>query len=69
METHRALFWACLAITVIAELLILRSAFFPPNDVVPASNMPRSPRLVEMVWGVLPAVALAAVFWAAWRVL
>lgn len=67
MELHRALFWACLVITVIAELLILRSAFFPPTDVVPADNMPHSPRIVEMVWGVLPAIALAAIFWTAWR--
>jgi hypothetical protein len=69
MELHRALFWACLIVTVIAELLILRSAFFPPTDVVPADNMPRSPRVVEMIWGVLPAIALAAVFWMAWRAL
>ncbi len=67
MEPQRALFWACLVVTIIAELLILRSAFFPPNDMVPADNMPRSPRILEMIWGVLPAIALAAVFWAAWR--
>ncbi|MFI5239346.1 MAG: cytochrome c oxidase subunit II transmembrane domain-containing protein [Gemmatimonadales bacterium] len=67
MELHRALFWACLVITVIAELLILRSAFFPPNDMVPAENMPKSPRVVEMIWGILPAIVLAAIFWAAWR--
>jgi hypothetical protein len=66
MELHRALFWACLAVTLVAELLILRSAFFPPADVVPADNMPRSPRVLEMIWGVLPAIALAAVFWTAW---
>ena len=67
MELHRALFWACLVVTVIAELLILRSAFFPPADMVPAENMPRSPRIIEMIWGILPAIALAAVFWATWR--
>jgi hypothetical protein len=69
MDAHRALFWACLVVTVIAELLILRSAFFPPTDVVPADNMPRSPRWLEMIWGVLPAVALAAIFWTAWGAL
>ena len=67
MELHRALFWACLVVTIATELLILRSAFFPPTDVVPAENMPRSPRIVEMIWGVLPTIALAAVFWSAWR--
>jgi uncharacterized membrane protein YozB (DUF420 family) len=66
MEPHRALFWACLVVTVIAEVLILRSAFFPPTDVAPAENIPHSPRIVEMIWGVLPAIALAAVFWVAW---
>ena len=69
MELHRALFWACLVVTVIAEMLILRSAFFPPDNLVRADNMPTSPRIVEMIWGVLPAVALAAVFWAAWGAL
>jgi hypothetical protein len=69
MEPHRVLFWACLVIAVVAELLILRSAFFPPTDVVPAENMPSSPRIVEMIWGVLPAFALAAVFWMAWGAL
>jgi len=69
MELHRALFWACLVITIVAELLILRSAFFPPTDMVPADNMPRSPRIVEMIWGVLPAIVLAVVFWAAWKAL
>jgi heme/copper-type cytochrome/quinol oxidase subunit 2 len=67
MELHRALFWACLVITVVAELLILRAAFFPPADAVPAENMPTSPRAIEIIWAVLPAIALAAVFWIAWR--
>ncbi len=69
MELHRVLFWACLSVTVIAELLILRSAFFPPNDMIPADNMPRSPRVAEIIWGILPAIALAAVFSAAWSAL
>lgn len=69
MDSTRALFWVCLVITVAAELLILRSAFFPPAGVAPAENMPHSPRIVEMIWGVLPAIALAAIFWAAWQAL
>ena len=67
MELHRALFWACLVVTTVAELLILRSAFFPPAGMVPAENMPRSPRIIEMIWGMLPAIALAVIFWATWR--
>lgn len=69
MQLHHALFWACAVITGIAELLILKSAFFPPTDVTPASNVPHSPRAVEMLWGVLPAFALAGVFVIAWRAL
>jgi hypothetical protein len=69
MDLHRALFWACAVVTVVAELLILRAAFFPPSGVTPAANLPRSPRAVEILWGVLPAFALAAVFAVAWRAL
>ena len=67
MELHRALFWACLVITVIAELLILRSAFFRRLTWFRLITCAKSPRIVEMIWGVLPAIALAAIYWAAWR--
>lgn len=69
MDLHHALFWVCAAITAVAELLILRSAFFPVLDATPATNLPRSPRATEVLWGVLPAFALAAVFLVAWRAL
>lgn len=56
------LFWACTAVTIIAELFLLRSAFFPRGDGAPAPELVRSPRAVEMLWGVLPAIALAAIY-------
>ncbi|MGI9089818.1 MAG: hypothetical protein ACR2GG_01805 [Gemmatimonadaceae bacterium] len=69
MDLHHVLFWVCAAITAVAELLILRAAFFPVAEVTPRTNLPRSPRAIEVLWGVLPAFALAAVFSVAWRTL
>ena len=69
MILRSALFWACLVATCGAELLVLRAAFFPPADSERSPNVPHSPRIVEMIWGVLPAIALAVVFAAAWRAL
>lgn len=66
--TH-ALFWACGAVCGIAELLILRAAFRPTSEASPTADVPHSPRSVEIVWGILPALALVATFWAAWRML
>ncbi len=69
MDLHHALFWACALITGIAELLILKAAFFPVTEATPRTNLPHSPRAIEVLWGVLPAFALAAVFAVSWRVL
>jgi heme/copper-type cytochrome/quinol oxidase subunit 2 len=67
MEMKTALFWACAAICAVAELLILRAAFKPADDPSPSATVPHSPRGVEMLWGILPAIALIAVFVVAWR--
>jgi heme/copper-type cytochrome/quinol oxidase subunit 2 len=67
MNLRTALFWACLVATCGAELLVLRAAFFPPSDAERAPTVPRSPRVVEMIWGVIPAVVLAVIFVVAWR--
>jgi len=67
MDIRHALFWASAAVIVLAELLILRAAFFPTTDPAASSAVPRSPRAVEMLWGVLPAIALGALLWTAWR--
>ncbi len=69
MDLHHALFWVCAAITGVAELLILRAAFFPTSEAPPNANLPSSPRAIEILWGILPAFALAAVFALAWRTL
>ncbi|HXC24497.1 MAG TPA: hypothetical protein VNU46_01180 [Gemmatimonadaceae bacterium] len=69
MDIYHALFWACGALCAIAELLILRAVFrtTPGHDASP--EVPHSSHGVEIVWGVLPALALIAVFWASSRAL
>lgn len=67
MDLRYMLFWACSAVTLIAELFLLRSAFFPRAEGAPAPELSHSPRAVEMLWGVLPAIALAAVYAAAFH--
>jgi hypothetical protein len=51
----------------IAELAILRAVFTPPANASSSSAIPHSPRGAEMLWGVLPAIALAALLAATWR--
>lgn len=69
MDLHHTLFWGCAVVTGVAELLILRAAFFPVMDGGPDARMPATNRGVEVLWGVLPAFALAAVFAYAWHAL
>lgn len=57
-----AVFWVALVCCVVAQVAILRSALAhhrPPAD-APAT-LPATRRGVEILWAVLPAVALAAV--------
>lgn len=57
-----AIFWVALACCVVAQVAILRSALArhrPPAD-APAT-LPAMRRGVEIVWAILPALALAAV--------
>ena len=67
MDFRHVLFWLCTAATVVAELFLLRSAFFPRAVGAPAPELSRSPRSVEMLWGVLPAIVLAVIYAAAYR--
>jgi len=69
MDIHHALFWGCVAVCAVAELLILRDVFAPATDVEAPAHLPRSPKAIEILWGVLPIFALVALFWDAWRAL
>jgi len=67
MDTPRLLFWLCAALCAVAEALILRATFRQANMPAMRDAFPQSPRAVEILWGVLPAFALIAIFWAVWR--
>jgi hypothetical protein len=49
--------------------MILRAVFSPVQDDSIGADVPRSPRWVEILWGVLPVFALTAIMWAAWKAL
>ena len=60
------IFWIAAAACVIAEVAILRSTFAAryanKSELVPASS-----RRGEVVWAVIPALALVAVLFATWQ--
>ena len=61
------IFWIAAALCVIAELAILRAAFRPGGMSGDSGPMPHSPRGAEMLWAVIPAIALAALLAATWQ--
>jgi hypothetical protein len=63
------LFWALVAACVVAQGFIIRAAFRatrPPADGAP---VPAPHRGAEVVWAILPALALAALWLGTWRAL
>jgi len=67
-----ALFWVAVVGCGISQLFILRAVFrtLPPRSLSPdAPSVPVPHRLQEIVWAVLPAFLLIAVFVGAWRVM
>lgn len=52
---------------MVAELAILRAAFTPRSDDGGSGPIPHSPRGAEMMWAVIPAIALIFLFAATWR--
>lgn len=71
-----ALFWLSVVSCVVAEVAILRATLrlsrtSMPSAVgasqSPAVSLPRPRRALEVLWAVLPAVALALVLWGTWR--
>lgn len=63
------IFWIAAALCIIGELAILRAAFAPPADAGPSAPVPQPPRGTEMLWAVVPAIALALLLAATWRAL
>lgn len=64
-----AIFWIAVASCTIAQVAILRSILTvaPPGAPVPAASATRAHRAMEIVWAILPAIALAAVLLFTWR--
>lgn len=60
-------FWIAAAACAIAELAILRTVFAPHTNAHSSAPVPHSPRGAEMVWGVIPAIALAVLLAATWQ--
>lgn len=66
-QISEIVFWIAAAACAVAELVILRTVFSPHSDAHSSASVPHSPRGTEMLWAVIPAIALAALFAATWR--
>lgn len=65
-----ALFWICAAAALVPQLALLRSALAARADAPAERAVPvQSSRRAELAWAFLPAIALAATFVWAWRLL
>jgi hypothetical protein len=63
-----AIFWSALACCVVAQVAILRSALTRHRPPAGAPvTLPPLRRGAEMVWALLPAIALAGVMILTWR--
>ena len=62
-----AIFWIAVACCVVAQAAIVRAAVLAPRADAPAAAVPRPRRVAEVVWAVLPALALAFALVATWR--
>jgi len=60
-------FWIAAVSCAIAELAILRTVFAPHSGANSSAPIPHSPRGAEMMWAVIPAIAVAALLAATWR--
>jgi heme/copper-type cytochrome/quinol oxidase subunit 2 len=63
-----ALFWAAVIVCIVCEVAILRSLFAPQRSSRESqSPIPHSPHGAEILWGVIPAIALTLLLAATWR--
>jgi len=61
------LFWISVACCVVAQLLIVRSVIGARHVPRPDTELPRSRAGVELMWAIVPAVALVVLFVFTWR--
>ena len=62
-----ALFIVCVAIILVAQMFILRSALGSPVVAQGDRRVPQPRRAAEIAWALLPAIGLALVLWLTWR--
>ena len=62
-----AIFWVAALGCAIAQWFILRGALTSPTAPAAGDAVPASRRRNEVIWAVVPAVALAVVLVATWR--
>ena len=63
-----AIFWSAVACCVVAQVAILRSALARHRPLANApTTLPPYRRGVELVWALLPAIALMVVLGVTWR--
>ena len=60
------IFWVAAVACVIAEIAILRSTFVA-RRVTKSESVPSASQTGELVWAVIPAIALAVVLVATWQ--
>jgi heme/copper-type cytochrome/quinol oxidase subunit 2 len=61
------IFWIAAFCCAVAQVAILRAVFVPHARPDSSATMPQSSRAAEILWAVIPAVALAALLAATWR--
>jgi heme/copper-type cytochrome/quinol oxidase subunit 2 len=66
LSLAEAIFWIAALACVVAQLALLRSSFSTKAE-KRSELVPASPRGTELVWAVLPAVALSVLLFVTWR--
>jgi len=61
------LFWISVACCLVAQVLIVRSVVAARGLPAARPELPRARGSVEIMWAVVPAIALAAVLFVTWR--
>jgi hypothetical protein len=66
LSLAEAIFWIAALACLTAQIALLRSGFSIETE-KKSELVPASPRAVELMWSVLPAVILSLLLFATWR--
>lgn len=67
LSPRSLLFWSSVACCLVAQVLIVRSVLGARSLPAPRPELTRSRGAVEVLWAVMPAVALGALLWFTWQ--